>query len=166
MSAKKPSRKLRKDAADSYVDLTSLMDIFTNVLIFLILTAVFIKATSISLNLPQQSANKNTQAKKEKIKILTLKVEDEGLKLGGNLGKKFPYIPLKNGNYQYSMLVENLKKIKTDNPEHSNIVLLIKDSIKYGKIINIMDTTREYFTMVNGKRISTDLFPSASLGEG
>ncbi|MFQ5561728.1 MAG: ExbD/TolR family protein, partial [Nitrospinota bacterium] len=151
--AERLSKKVYKKQSEPFIDLTSLMDIFSNILMFIIVSSVFLKVSTIDINLPRPSAPQPARQDKDEIKILSLKISDSGLKLSGNLGKKFPFIPLVNGDFNYPKLVENLTEIKEDHPEHSDIILLFKDNIPYEDIIGVIDATRELVATENGERV-------------
>lgn len=158
--AHRPSRKKRHFGVAEHLTLTSLLDMFMNVIPFLIMTGTFASMAIIDVYLPREGVAKEG-VKEEKAAaptqdILAVKVGKSGFELGGIGGGVV--IPRVNGSLNLKELNSVLTQIKEKYPLQEEVVLLFETAEPYETIVKVMDASRE----TSDKKT---LFPIVSLGE-
>ena len=159
---KKPISKRRHVQTDGDLNLTPVMNIFMVLIPFLLLTAVFAKTAVIDIYLPRTSSE--GVAASAPSEILSVTLTDDGFKLGG-LGRNAPFVPKKNGNYDFASLSESLLKLKENYPDKNEVVLLFPQNAPYEIVIKLMDSTRETYVADGDRKARKVLFPLVSVGE-
>jgi biopolymer transport protein ExbD len=69
---------------------------------------------------------------------LNLTLTERGYML--NAGATSIEIPMKDEKYDTGKLLEELKKIKKDNPDHRTITVAAEDAIEYQWVVQVVDT--------------------------
>jgi biopolymer transport protein ExbD len=69
---------------------------------------------------------------------LNLTLTERGYML--NAGATAIEIPKKDENYDTGKLLEELKKIKKENPDHRTITVAAEDAIEYQWVVQVVDT--------------------------
>lgn len=151
----KPSKRRHARHLEQEISLTSLMDMITILVVFLLVTAVFAKTAVIDTYLPQEGEAEASAAATD---VLVINVTENGFELGG-LGEEIT-IPKKEGNFDFRLLTTELIKLKDRFPDKEEAILLFTSNTLYDTVIKVMDATRE---TTEGTR--RKLFPMASLGE-
>jgi len=157
----RPSKKRHRHLVAGDVNLIPLLNIFTIVIPFVLLTTVFAKTAIIDMYLPQERGG--AQSAPAVIKIFTVKVSEKGFELGGIGGGGL--IPTKQGAFDFGRLKEELIKIKDAHPAHEEVIILFEPGISYDMVIQVMDATRETVEVKDEKEVRRTLFPLVSLGE-
>lgn len=152
----KPSKRRHARHLEQEISLTSLMDMITILVVFLLVTAVFAKTTIIDTYLPQEG--EAGAAAETAPAVLVVNVTENGFELGG-LGEGVS-IPKKDGDLDFRGLTEELIKLKDRYPDKEEVILLFSPDSPYDTVVKVMDATRE---TAAGAR---ELFPMSSLGEG
>jgi biopolymer transport protein TolR len=134
------------------------LDIVVNLVMFMLLSMTGL----ISLGVLNVSAPKISQggaagqAQEEKPKLLlTVAVGKQGFYIagaGGVLGKdqssadtsRPPTIPLRDGKYDFAALTEQMKSIKGQFPNETQLILSADADVIYEVLIQTMDACREY----------------------
>jgi biopolymer transport protein ExbD len=133
----------RKAAKDIDVNILPVMNIFLLLIPFLLLTAVFVRLAVIELSLPTLGKGEGPpQYDQEKLVLIILAVRENGFQLK-SLGFKFDPIDNINGQYNYNLLVNQLKEIKLQHPQAEDIIISPEARVKYDIIIKVMDRCRE-----------------------
>lgn len=153
----KPSKRRHARHLEQEISLTSLMDMITILVVFLLVTAVFAKTAVIDTYLPQEG-EAEAGASATAPDVLVVNVTENGFELAG-LGEEV-IIPKRGGNFDFKLLTAELIKLKDRFPDKEEAVLLFTPNTLYDTVIKVMDATRE--TTEGTRRI---LFPMASLGE-
>ena len=131
---RKHRRPLRKPTE---LLLVPMIDIFTVLVTFLLMTAVFSRITIVELDLPSsQSTTVSTPPFR-----LEVIVRKEGFELtnGSNL---IATIPKVNGGYDLKTLGELVLSLKRDYPDADNASVLLQPEIEYDHLIQVMDVVR------------------------
>lgn len=133
----------RKAAKDIDVNILPVMNIFLLLIPFLLLTAVFVRLAVIELSLPTLGKGEGPpQYDQEKLVLIILAIRENGFQLK-SLGFKFDPIDNTNGQYNYTLLVNQLKEIKLQHPQAEDIIISPEAHVKYDIIIKVMDRCRE-----------------------
>jgi|SRR5262245_17855248 len=117
--------------------LVPMIDIFTVLVTFLLMTAVFSRITIVELDLPSA----NSQAVSQPSFRLEVIVRKEGLELT-NGSALIATLPLVEGKYDLKTLSELALSLKRDYPEADDASVLLEKDIAYDHLIQVMDTIR------------------------
>src|SRR5262245_44851484 len=131
---KKWSRRVRKPAE---LLLVPMIDIFTVLVTFLLMTAVFSRITIVELDLPSSAS----AAPSEPNFRLEVIVRHEGLELT-NGRALIAAIPKVDGNYDLKTLSELALSLKRDYPDANDASVLLEPDIAYDDLIQVMDAIR------------------------
>lgn len=166
----KNRKKLQTEAEE--LNLAPIMNLMVTLIPMLLLSVSFVQLVVLNTTLPAYSSSTSSISSSNNKKLhLTVVITEEGLTVGGAggiMGEGDSTIPiLDDKSYDTRRLSEILQKIKLAYPEEWDISVVPEITTKYGTIVQIMDTVREY------KEISTDgraqrhlLFPNIAIGGG
>lgn len=144
------------------VNLIPLLNIFTIVIPFVLLTAVFAKTAIIDIFLPQERAGV-AEKSSAPAEVFTIMVTERGFQLGG-IGRGV-VVPKKEGKYDVETLREEVVKVKDAHPSHEEVIIMLKSDIPYDLVVQVMDAARDATRTEGGKEVVRTLFPFVSLGE-
>jgi len=117
--------------------LVPMIDIFTVLVTFLLMTAVFSRIAILQVDLPSSSGNKPT----EPTFRLEVIVRKEGYELTD--GKQvFATIPKVNGAYDLRTLSEQAQAVKHEHPDANDASVLAEPKVPYDELIQVMDAIR------------------------
>jgi biopolymer transport protein ExbD len=137
--------------------LVPMIDIFTVLVTFLLMTAVFSRITIVELDLPSsQSTTVSTPSFR-----LEVIVRKEGFELtnGSNL---IATIPKVNGSYDLKTLGELVLSLKRDYPDADNASVLLQPDTPYDDLIQVMDVVRSVELPANSELIAALTPPAAA----
>jgi biopolymer transport protein ExbD len=129
--------------------LVPMIDIFTVLVTFLLMTAVFSRITIVELDLPSsQSTTVSTPSFR-----LEVIVRKEGFELtnGSNL---IATIPKADGKYDLKTLGDLVLSLKRDYPDAENASVLLQPDIPYDDLIQVMDVVRSVELPANSELIA------------
>ncbi|HKE44563.1 MAG TPA: biopolymer transporter ExbD, partial [Steroidobacteraceae bacterium] len=128
------ARSLRKPAG---LLLVPMIDIFTVLVTFLLMTAVFARITILQLDLPSAAGGSPS----EPTFRLEVIVRQEGLELT-NGSTRIAAIPTVNGEYDLKTLSDLALSLKRDHPDVDSASVLLEAEVKYDSLIQVMDAIR------------------------
>ena len=117
--------------------LVPMIDIFTVLVTFLLMTAVFSRITILELDLPS-SASQGVSAPTFRLEVI---VRAEGLELT-NGTQRIATIPNVNGAYDLKTLSQLALSLKRDYPDAKAASVLLEPEIEYDHLIQVMDAIR------------------------
>ena len=117
--------------------LVPMIDIFTVLVTFLLMTAVFSRITILELDLPSSAST----AVSEPAFRLEVIVREGGFELTNGTAL-IAAIPKVNGEYDLKMLSELALSLKRDYPEANDASVLLEPAIAYDDLIQVMDAIR------------------------
>jgi biopolymer transport protein ExbD len=117
--------------------LVPMIDIFTVLVTFLLMTAVFSRITIVQLDLPSAADGKVT----EPTFRLEVIVRKEGFELT-NGSASIAAIPTVNGAYDLKALSELALSLKREHPQTDSASVLMERDVKYDHLIQAMDAIR------------------------
>ena len=131
---RKFARRTRKPAE---LLLVPMIDIFTVLVTFLLMTAVFSRITILELDLPS-SASTGASAPTFRLEVI---VRKQGLELtnGRSLIATLPNV---NGAYDLPTLSKLAMSLKRDYPDANDASVLLEPDIEYDHLIQVMDAIR------------------------
>jgi biopolymer transport protein ExbD len=127
-------RRIRKPAE---LMLVPMIDIFTVLVTFLLMTAVFSRITILELDLPS-SQSTGASAPVFRLEVI---VRKQGLELT-NGTQLIATVPSVNGDYDLVTLTRLATALKQDHPEANAASVLLEPDIAYDHLIQVMDAIR------------------------
>jgi biopolymer transport protein ExbD len=131
---RKHKRRLRKPTE---LLLVPMIDIFTVLVTFLLMTAVFSRITIVELDLPSAAS---AQPAEPSFRLEVI-VRQDGFELT-NGTDPIATIPRVDGAYDLKTLSELALALKRDYPEADDASVLLEPSIPYDELIQVMDAIR------------------------
>jgi len=161
---RKRIRKKEEIATDimEVLNLTPMMDILTVLVVFLLITAVFMSVTIEELSVPTNAGGSASQPNFA-IEVIVRKA---GLEIANGSSVQAA-IPKKDGKYDIEQLSKMLVRLKSQYPQKEDATVLMEQDIKYDYLIEVMDALREADVRAEGsaKIEKIVLFPKISLGD-
>jgi len=117
--------------------LVPMIDIFTVLVTFLLMTAVFSRITIVELDLPSSASAEVS----EPVFRLEVIVREEGFELT-NGSARIAAVPKVNGEYDLKMLSQLALSLKRDHPDADDASVLLEPEIAYDHLIQVMDAIR------------------------
>ena len=131
-------RKLaRRTRKPTELMLVPMIDIFTVLVTFLLMTAVFSRITILELDLPS-SASQRPSEPSFRLEVI---VRTAGLELT-NGTQRIATIPNVNGAYDLKTLSQLALSLKRDYPDANDASVLLEPEIEYDHLIQVMDAIR------------------------
>jgi biopolymer transport protein ExbD len=127
-------RRARKPAG---LLLVPMIDIFTVLVTFLLMTAVFARITVLQLDLPS-AASGNVTEPTFRLEVI---VRKEGLELT-NGSTRIAALPAVNGEYDLKTLSELALSLKREYPQVDSASVLMEPDVRYDYLIQVMDAIR------------------------
>jgi biopolymer transport protein ExbD len=163
------ARRLRrkKEALETDImellNLTPLMDVFTVLVVFLLITAVFTSITIMELSVPTRAGAVASNKPNFTIEVIVRKA---GLEIGNGASVEAA-IPKKDDKYDLKKLSEMLLRLKAQYPEKDDATVLMEPKVEYDQLIQVMDVVRGAEVRVEGSKEvdKTVLFPKISIGD-
>jgi biopolymer transport protein ExbD len=157
------TRKLERHARKpAELLLVPMIDIFTVLVTFLLMTAVFSRTVILQLNLPPQ----NTTFKEPPPGLqLEVMVRKDLLQVADRNSGPLATIPNTAKGYDYDALTEYLKRVKAKFPEKTDASVLLEGDTPYDTVVQVMDRVRVFEVSQGISTVQAELFPDISLGD-
>ena len=149
-----PTRRTRKAVE---LLLVPMIDIFTVLVTFLLMTAVFSRIQILQLDLPS-SASGPTSEPKFRLEVI---IRENGLELT-NGNARISEIPTVDGEYDLKALSEQALSLKREHPDVNDASVLSEPRIPYDAVIQVMDAIR---SAPVSKTETVQLFPNVAIGD-
>jgi biopolymer transport protein ExbD len=156
---RKLERRMRKPAE---LLLVPMIDIFTVLVTFLLMTAVFSRTVVLQLNLPASQTEFKDPPPGLQLEVMVRK--DQLLVADRNTGPLHA-VPNTPAGPDYDGLTEYLKFVKTKFPEKTDASILLEPDTAYDKLVQVMDHVRVFETGEGANVIQAELFPDISIGD-
>ena len=134
------------------LNLTPMMDVFTVLVVFLLITAVFTSITIMDLSVPTNTGASAANKPNFAIEVIVRKA---GLEIANGRSVEAA-IPKIDDKYDLKKLSELLLALKAKYPEKEDATVLMEPKVEYDYLVQVMDTVRG---------ASTPLFPKISIGD-
>jgi biopolymer transport protein ExbD len=157
------NRQGRRPKKPAELLLVPMIDIFTVLVTFLLMTAVFSRITIIQLDLPSASAGKPA----EPAFRLEVIVRQEGFELT-NGTERIAALPKVNGEYDLKSLGELAVALKREHPETESASVLMDPRVDYDYLIRAMDAIRDAEVPASdgtARLVKVALFPKIAVGD-
>jgi biopolymer transport protein ExbD len=157
------SRKLeRHSRKPAELLLVPMIDIFTVLVTFLLMTAVFSRTVILQLNLP---ASQTEFREPPPGLVLEVMVRKDLLQVSDRNTGPLATLPNTASGYDYDALTEYLKRVKAKFPEKTEATILLEADTPYDTLVQVMDRVRVFETGSGLSAIQAELFPDISIGD-
>ncbi len=157
------SRKMERHARKpAELLLVPMIDIFTVLVTFLLMTAVFSRTVILQLNLPAAQ----TEFKEPPPGlVLEVMVRKDLLQVADRNTGPLATIPDTATGHDYDTLTEYLKRVKAKFPEKTDATILLEPDTPYDQVVQVMDHVRVFEQGEGANTVQAELFPDISMGD-
>jgi biopolymer transport protein ExbD len=158
-SVRKIQRHQRKP---SELQLVSMIDIFTVLVTFLLMTAVFSRTVILELKLPPANADFTPPPPGLQLEVV---VRKDSLMVDDRNSGPLASFPNKDGNYDFDALGDYLQKVKSKYPDKTDATILLEPDTPYDIVVQTMDRIRVLEVNAGLSVQQYELFPDISIGD-
>jgi biopolymer transport protein ExbD len=158
-SVRKLQRHQRKPAE---LLLVPMIDIFTVLVTFLLMTAVFSRTVILELKLPSQNTEFRDPPPGLQLEVL---VRKELLQVADRNSGPLATFPNQAGLYDYNGLSQYLQQVKAKFPEKTEATVLLEPDTAYDTVVQVMDKIRVVEVSAGFNTVQAELFPDISIGD-
>jgi len=142
--------------------LVPMIDIFTVLVTFLLMTAVFSRTVILQLNLP---ASQTEFRDPPPGLVLEVMVRKDLLQVADRNTGPLATLPNNASGYDYDGLTEYLKRVKAKFPEKTDASILLEQDTPYDTLVQVMDRVRVFEEGTGASLVQAELFPDISIGD-
>ena len=157
--SRKLARHMRKPAE---LLLVPMIDIFTVLVTFLLMTAVFSRTVILQLNLP---ASQTEFRDPPPGLVLEVMVRKDLLQVADRNTGPLATLPNSEAGYNYDGLTDYLKRVKAKFPEKTDASILLESDTPYDILVQVMDRVRVFEQKDGLNTVQAELFPDISIGD-
>jgi biopolymer transport protein ExbD len=158
-ATKKLARHTRKPAE---LLLVPMIDIFTVLVTFLLMTAVFSKTVVLELNLPAAQTEFKEPPPGLVIEVM---VRKNLIQVADRNSGPLATLPNTAAGYDYEGLTTYLKRVKAKFPDKTDATILLESDTPYDILVQVMDRVRVLELQQGGTTVQAELFPDISIGD-
>jgi len=155
-------KPLRRQRRPSELTLVSMIDIFTVLVTFLLMTAIFSRTVVLDLRLPSNNANFPELPPGLNLEII---VRDNLLQVADRATGPLRTLPNTPTGYDLDGLTEYLKFVKSRYPDKTEATILLEPQTPYDTLVQVMDRTRVVEVNAGLTSVQAELFPEVSIGD-
>ena len=157
------TRKLeRHNRRPAELLLVPMIDIFTVLVTFLLMTAVFSRTVILQLNMPAAQTEFRDPPPGLQLEIM---VRKDLLQVADRNSGPLATFPNTAGGYDYDGMTEYLKRVKAKFPEKTDASILLESDTPYDILVQVMDRTRVFEVTQGLNTVQGELFPDISIGD-
>ena len=157
------TRKLeRHNRRPAELRLVPMIDIFTVLVTFLLMTAVFSRTVILQLNMPAAQTEFREPPPGLQLEIM---VRKDLLQVADRNSGPLATFPNTAGGYDYDGMTEYLKRVKAKFPEKTDASILLESDTPYDILVQVMDRTRVFEVSQGLNTVQAELFPDISIGD-
>jgi biopolymer transport protein ExbD len=142
--------------------LVPMIDIFTVLVTFLLMTAVFSRTVILQLNLPASQTEFKEPPPGLQLEVM---VRKDLLMVADRNSGPLHAVPNTPQGYDYDGLTAYLKFVKTRFPEKTDASVLLEPDTPYDTLVQVMDRVRVFETGEGVNTVQAELFPDISIGD-
>src|SRR5581483_8888995 len=157
--SRKLARHMRKPAE---LLLVPMIDIFTVLVTFLLMTAVFSRTVILQLNLPASQTESRDPPPGLQLEVM---VRKSGMVVADRNSGPLAPLPNTAAGYNYDGLTDYLKRVKAKFPEKTDASILLEPDTPYDILVQVMDRVRVFETKQGLNTVQAELFPDISIGD-
>jgi biopolymer transport protein ExbD len=156
---RKLERRTRKPAE---LLLVPMIDIFTVLVTFLLMTAVFSRTVILQLNLPAPQTEFKEPPPGLQLEVM---VRKNLLQVADRNTGPLATMPNTASGYDYDGLTEYLKRVKAKFPDKTDASILLEADTPYDTLVQVMDRVRVFEVGQGMSTVQAELFPDISIGD-
>src|SRR5580700_2623242 len=142
--------------------LVPMIDIFTVLVTFLLMTAVFSRTVILELKLPPSNAEFTPPPPGLQLEVV---VRKDSLQVDDRNSGPLASFPSHDGAYDYDALSSYLQQVKSRFPDKTDATVLLEPDIPYDVVVQVMDRMRVLEVNAGLDTVQYELFPDVSLGD-
>ena len=142
--------------------LVPMIDIFTVLVTFLLMTAVFSRTVILQLNLPASQTEFKEPPPGLQIEVM---VRKDLLQVADRNTGPLATLPNTAAGPNYEGLTEYLKRVKAKFPEKTDASILLEPDTTYDTVVQVMDRVRVFEVKQGLNTVQAELFPDISMGD-
>jgi biopolymer transport protein ExbD len=156
-------RKLERHARKpAELLLVPMIDIFTVLVTFLLMTAVFSRTVILQLNLPPPNSTWKEPPPGLQLEVM---VRKNLLQVADRNTGPLATIPNTPTGYDFDGLTEYLKRVKAKFPDKTDASILLESDTPYDTVVQVMDRVRVFEVGQGMSTVQAELFPDISIGD-
>jgi biopolymer transport protein ExbD len=156
---KKLARHARRPAE---LLLVPMIDIFTVLVTFLLMTAVFSRTVILQMNLPAAQTEFREPPPGLQIEVM---VRKDLLQVADRNTGPLATLPNTASGPNYEGLTDYLKRVKAKFPEKTDASILLEPDTTYDTVVQVMDRVRVFEVKQGLNTVQAELFPDISMGD-
>ena len=142
--------------------LVPMIDIFTVLVTFLLMTAVFSRTVILQLNLPAPQTEFKDPPPGLQLEVM---VRKDLLQVADRNTGPLATFPNTASGYDYDNLTEYLKRVKAKFPDKTDASILLEQDTPYDTLVQVMDRVRVFEAGQGINTVQAELFPDISIGD-
>ena len=139
--------KARRVQKPSELLLVPMIDIFTVLVTFLLMTAVFSRITILELDLPSADGGPAVTQPEFRLEVI---LRSEGFELTDGTSV-IAAVPKVGNEYDLAALSQKAQSLKRDHPDVDEASILLEPRVEYDDLIQVMDTIRSVEKAATGE---------------
>src|SRR6195256_4131453 len=157
------SRKLeRHSRKPPELLLVPMIDIFTVLVTFLLMNAVFSRTVILQLNLPASQTEFREPPPGLQLEVM---VRKDLIQVADRNTGPLATLPNTPAGPNYEALTEYLKRVKAKFPEKTDASILLEAETPYDTLVQVMDRVRVFEAGEGLNAVQAELFPDISIGD-
>ncbi len=156
------NKLLRRQRKPAELLLVPMIDIFTVLVTFLLITAVFSRTVILELQLPPANSQFTPSPPGLQLEVV---VRKDALLVDDRNSGPLASFPNKDGAFDYDALSHYLQLVKSRFPEKTDATVLLEPDIAYDVVVQVMDRVRVLEVNAGLDIVQYELFPDISLGD-
>lgn len=153
---------LRHQRKGGELMLVSMIDIFTVLVTFLLMTAVFSHTVILQLHLPAPQSQFREPPPGLVLEVL---VRKDLLQVADRNSGPLATFPNNAQGYDYASLTQYLEQVKARFPTMTAASILLEPDTPYDTLVQVMDHVRVFETSAGLNTVQAELFPDVSVGD-
>src|SRR5947207_11239627 len=142
--------------------LVPMIDIFTVLVTFLLMTAVFSRTVILQLNLPPPQTEFKEPPPGLQLEVM---VRKDLIQVADRNTGPLATLPNTPGGYNFDGLTDYLKRVKAKFPEKTEASILLEPDTPYDTLVQVMDRVRVFEVGEGLTTVQAELFPDISIGD-
>jgi biopolymer transport protein ExbD len=156
------NKLLRRNRKPQELLLVPMIDIFTVLVTFLLMTAVFSRTVILELKLPPSNAEFTPPPPGLQLEIV---VRKNALVVDDRNSGPLASFPNNDTGYDYDALSKYLQLVKSKFPDKTDATVLLEPDTPYDVVVQVMDRARVLEVNAGLEIAQYELFPDVSLGD-
>lgn len=156
--------RLHKRHESAEINLTSMIDMMTILVFFLLVHGGFVRLAILELNLPSSQSAPVVEPPTLQLEVT---LRESGIEVGDRSSGLLARIDKTDKGYDLAKLTEYLTKVKQQFPDKTTATLLLEPDVNYESLVAVMDRIRvaEQVDANNNRVLRNELFPEISVGD-